>query len=397
MQNSRTKDYLDVHVTSQDGNIDAFSQYPLLDGSRKYTVELTEFCCPINVTRLPPISFFEDDAGNTLQYFFEIRRKQDGTPVFHNDTSMGTLRDSADLAGGDLLFPENDKSGYMFRKSALRPIETVSDLYYHLQRFFADFIGRYRERDSQHIISGNAHGYGGGDDQEVDEDTQICSVILNPSGTLSLTFSDIFTKFFFITVTKYGQKILGLPETIAFRTDDHGNLLDGLDALLAPNGTIQIGGADTAVKILSSHSVFRFFDHRVRLEVETQMGIPVTSVWSTTNSQQLSHVMATFPIQAKYSTTVVCDPSGVVFPDIVRVTDELQHGPIVFRSAEDKVSERYQVLNPQYFHNIRLEVFIVRREYKFDLAGTMTSLFTREKLVFDDDDYWTAKLRFKSI
>ena len=395
MQNSRTKDYLDVHVTSQDGNIDAFSQYPLLDGSRKYTVELTEFCCPINITRLPPISFFEDDAGNTLQYFFEIRRKRDGVGVFHDNTSMGTLRDSADLAGGDFLFP--DDSSYIFRKSALRPIETVSDLYYHLQRFFADFIGRYREIDSRGIISGAAHGYGDADDQKVNDDTQLCSVNLNPSGTLSLTFSDIFTKFFFIKVTKYGQKILGLPETIAFRTDNLGTLLDGVEALVAPDGTIEIGGAITAVKIISSHSVYRFFDHRVRLEVETQMGIPVTSVWSTSKSQQLSHVMATFPIQTKYSTTVVCDPSGIVFPDIVRVTDELEHGPIVFRSAEDKVSERYQILNPQYFHNIRLEVFIVRREYKFDLAGNMSSIFTREKLVFDDDDYWTAKLRFKSI
>jgi len=40
-------DIVDVHVTSVSEKVDAFTQYPLLDGSKKYTVEITEFVCPL--------------------------------------------------------------------------------------------------------------------------------------------------------------------------------------------------------------------------------------------------------------------------------------------------------------------------------------------------------------
>ena len=51
-------DVVDVHVTSQTDRVDAFSQYDLLDGQRKYTVELTEFVSPLaGHGALPSISF----------------------------------------------------------------------------------------------------------------------------------------------------------------------------------------------------------------------------------------------------------------------------------------------------------------------------------------------------
>jgi hypothetical protein len=184
---------------------------------------------------------------------------------------------------------------------------------------------------------------------------------------------------------------------ICFREDNAGNLLSGEAALKDAFGNVSNGGTAATVEIANTHSLYRYFDHRVRLEVETQMGIPITSVWSTTNSQQLSHVIATFPIQAKYSTTVVCDLTGTALVNEVHITDELQHGPIIFRRAEDKVSERYQILNSQYFHNIRLEVFVVRREFGLDQHGGTSFKFKREKMTFDEDDYWTAKLRFRSL
>jgi hypothetical protein len=385
---STIKDYLDVHVTSQNTVIDAFSQYPMLEGTKNYTVELTEFCCPLTMSRLPPLDFFEDKDGVTRNSFFEVRRKHDGGAVLHDNTSMSTLANN--------LFP--DDQYYIFRKSQLRSIETVSELQYQLQRFFNDFIGRYRDIDPASEIEATEHGYGAAhDDFEVDDDTQVCEVMINPSGTMSLYFTPAFTQHFFILVTAYGQKILGLPDIICFREDNAGNLLSGEAALKDAFGNVSNGGTAATVEIANTHSLYRYFDHRVRLEVETQMGIPITSVWSTTNSQQLSHVIATFPIQAKYSTTVVCDLTGTALVNEVHITDELQHGPIIFRRAEDKVSERYQILNSQYFHNIRLEVFVVRREFGLDQHGGTSFKFKREKMTFDEDDYWTAKLRFRSL
>ena len=70
-KNTHTQDRLDIHLDSNTPVIDAFSQYPLLDGSKKYTVEVTSFACPMDIPLLPSSDFWEDDAGNTLNYIFQ--------------------------------------------------------------------------------------------------------------------------------------------------------------------------------------------------------------------------------------------------------------------------------------------------------------------------------------
>ena len=58
IKKNQIRDVVDVHVTSETGLVDTFSQYPLLDGTKKYYVALTEFVCPLNVSALPPMDFF---------------------------------------------------------------------------------------------------------------------------------------------------------------------------------------------------------------------------------------------------------------------------------------------------------------------------------------------------
>ena len=67
-------DVVDVHVTSSTQRVDAFSQYPLLDGDKKYTVALTEFVTSLSGQEaLPPTSFFEENAEGAL---FTVWRKR---------------------------------------------------------------------------------------------------------------------------------------------------------------------------------------------------------------------------------------------------------------------------------------------------------------------------------
>ena len=47
MTRRREVDIIDAHVTSTSNVVDVFSQYPLLDGDKRYTVEITEFTCPL--------------------------------------------------------------------------------------------------------------------------------------------------------------------------------------------------------------------------------------------------------------------------------------------------------------------------------------------------------------
>ena len=478
-------DIVDVHVTSISERVDAFTQYPLLDGTKKYTVEITEFVCPLaGQDALPKQS---TTADNLL---FEIRRKYVSIPVTgvagaHSSLVTPPNLNAATLAQGIYLpygLFTTDK--VQFRKNDQRPMSTPGDLAYHMQRFFDDIIRRYIQApaaalaqlnvqlaiviaqteiiaDEQEIIdemqdilvdenstleeldeaederdlalyrqaeatqardaallliNGPLVGgvqldglqaisdgmaarivgalHGGGANVDVTDKTRFVTVQIQPNGCLKLFFSPIFTKHFFLGMTTYGTRLLGLGKdgVVAFSTDD-GRVIQGYAALTGNNPAITIVPGETAetVEYPGAHPLERYFDHRIRLEIETQIGIPPTVVWSTDDRQKISHVIATFPIQMTSQSSVVCNSEGAATADVHYQSDMLV-GDITWRRAEDKVTERYLVNNSQYFHNVRLEIFMVRKEWYQDEFR-----FVRGKMSFTEGESWTAKLRFRSI
>jgi hypothetical protein len=123
------------------------------------------------------------------------------------------------------------------------------------------------------------------------------------------------------------------------------------------------------------------------------MGITPTNVWSTNGTQQLNTVIATFPIQTRRTVKVTCNSDGAV-QTALENTDELLEGEIIWRKAEDKVTERYLLNDSKFFHNIRLELFIVNREWQIYENAFK---FIRKKVTFGSGEYWTGKLRFRSL
>ena len=139
-------DIVDVHVTSISERVDAFTQYPLLDGSKRYTVEITEFVCPLaGQDALPSKTTSVDNL------LFEIRRKHVRDPAIGVGGAQSSLVTPEGLTPANLA--ENVYLPYglftadkvQFRKNAQRPMSTPGDLTYHLQRFFDDIIRRYME------------------------------------------------------------------------------------------------------------------------------------------------------------------------------------------------------------------------------------------------------------
>jgi hypothetical protein len=387
------QDVIDVHVTSNDTIVDCFSQYPLLAGEKKYTVQVTEFCCPLTTEPLPPVSFFEDDAGNTRVFFFEIRRRRATAYNHQMNTdfdSMSTLTVS-DLPGAALLFP--DDSYYKFRKEQRRKLSTVGGFVHSLHTFFRTFIQKYRTDRIDQSLTGDDHG--GEADLVVQENTPLVTVRMTPNGTLRLVFDPIFTANFYLEFTNYGRKIFGIQEQILAFRQEFAVIHQGTDALLGDIGGIThiSGGTDQSVEVSASHSIYRFFDQRCRLEIETQMGITPTNVWSTNGTQQLNTVIATFPIQTRRTVKVTCNSDGAV-QTALENTDELLEGEIIWRKAEDKVTERYLLNDSKFFHNIRLELFIVNREWQIYENAFK---FIRKKVTFGSGEYWTGKLRFRSL
>ena len=475
-------DIVDVHLTSISERVDAFTQYPLLDGTKKYTVELTEFVCPLAGQDALPSE--TNDVDNLL---FEIRRKYVSpvaTPVAHAHSSLVTppLLTAEELATGIYLpYGLFTLQKVQFRKDDQRPMATPGDLAYHMQRFFDDIIGRYMQApavalallneqlvivatendvqdaqqqivDAQQAIMDDANSteeqkeeaederdlaqyyiiasqqieaaaellvdgpngddglqaisdgmgarivgslHGGAPNVDVTADTNFVTVMLQPNGCIKLFFSPIFTKHFFLATTTYGTRVLGLGKdgVVAFSRNAYGNVVQGYTALTGNNPAVTIVAGSTVetVEYPGLHPLERYFDHRIRLEIEAQIGIPPTVVWSTDDRQKISHVISTFPIQMTSQSSVLCNSEGAA-TDVVHYQSDMLVGDITWRRAEDKISERYLVNNSQYFHNVRLELFIVRKEWFQDEFR-----FIRQKMSFTEGESWTAKLRFRSI
>ena len=112
-------DTVDVHVTSQTYRVDAILQDPLLDGQKRYTVEVTEFTCPLSSeSPLPATALFENTANYQL---IRVRRKNILSPAVINDaTSLSTLN-----VIGPLFAPAVGPRGDIFVPSAFSPMRTV--------------------------------------------------------------------------------------------------------------------------------------------------------------------------------------------------------------------------------------------------------------------------------
>ena len=78
----------------------------------------------------------------------------------------------------------------------------------------------------------------------------------------------------------------------------------------------------------------------------------------------------------------------------IHIISETNAGYITFRRAEDKVTERYEILNPKFFQNIRLSLSITRREWSTKYNKMVV---VHKPLTLDEHDIWTVKLRFRTL
>jgi len=388
-------DVVDVGVTSTKPIVDAILEHPILDGTKKYSVEVTEFTSPLSTEPpLPLIKTFQDALLDTM-LLFRVRRKKTGENVTHDNTLLRTLPPFTVGGNTDDLRPQFIQRE-TFTHGVYTPIRTPNDMVFFLQEFFDEIKNVYGT--SQNGLEGAEHGGNNVTAANMAADNFV-RVLLTPNGTIRFYFSAIFTANFFIETSHYGVKLFGLNTAdnrlIAFRTAA-GVVVTGEKALRGdPLGpTIVAGGTGETVVLQCKYPLIRHFDHRVRLEIDSS-GMPVPAIvdWGSDNKQRVRHTIATFPINQKFETAIALNTQGANTGSISFAT-KMFLGDIVFRRAEDKISERYEILNSQFFQNIRLEVYIVRREWN---TTTSKFVFKRRGITLADGESWTCKLRFRTF
>ena len=389
------RDVVDVHLSSQTERVDAFTDLPLLDGEKKYTVTCTEFVCPLaGQTALPPNSFYK----TTSHEFFTIKRRNVGSAYTHNDTLLNTLPPPME----DVFSVDSVR----FKKDKNRPIDNIGDMAYYMQVFFDDIKRKYTVNETQDQFDARtgpnaANGllfvpndHGGGALVHVAA-APFVKVQLSPNGCIQLFLHEFFVKHFFLEVSDYGQKVLGIPQFISYNRTGAGVFVEGLAGLRtsAVNNNIAASTVTDTVVVQGSYPLARFFDERLLLVLDCHSRTPPSFEWNEKNQQKLNHTIATFPITKKYKSSYSTNSTGTMLPGTSVICQSLV-GDIVWRRAEDKVGEKYMVSDSSYFHNIRLEVMIQRREW--NTTAKEFQVAEHQKLQLTDGESWSAKLRFMS-
>ena len=394
MQQPPSLDIVDVHLSSQKDRVDALFIEPLLDNTKKYTVEVAEFQCSLHgESAMPPLSFFKTgDLIREEHLIMRVRRRYVTGPAGTAPGHVSTLlTNNAGDAGND-AFVAQFQGIDTFIVDETRPCQNSADLLYYLQRYFDDIKAKY---------VGQAGGvdeaiHGGDGDWDITADENFVKVEQQPNGCFRLYFAPNFCKNFWCELSDFGANLLGFDSKYLSFSVVGGNLRTGWLSLTGNAqeglGTIIAGTTGETIGLTSSYPLDRNFDHRVSIELATALPIPPTVTWSTNETQQVAMKLASWPINNRTRATVVLNNEGT--PQYCYSTSPLLTGDIVWRRAEDKVSEKYMMLNSQFVQNIRLTVYIFRREWNRTLKEYKIKRLPINLL---PGDSWTAKLRFRTM
>ena len=378
-------DVVDVHLDSITHSVDAILQDPLLDGNKKYTAEISEFSCSLSGE--PPLQESND-------YLLRVRRRKIGAAV-DNDI---TLLTNVPADGGGITdlaqnFLDTGKDRFVTKQGGRYPVSCIQDLVQYLQFYFDEIKKNYVMLGDDNLPGGE---YGSAADDTLENNDRFVVVSLTANRRLRLSFGIQFQAHFYLQLSLYAQKLFGFEygDFIGFRVDGE-EVLSGMPGLTDGGNILVAGGTNDTIEVNGEYSLDVHFEHRIRIEIETAMPIPNTIVWNTDNTQKISKVIGSFPIISRNGVRIRLNNISSVQSEISSLSMS-STGNVVFRRAEDRISERYEILNSQFFQQILLKVFITRKKW-VQVGDIIKYIFTRTPIRLIEGGYWTAKLRFRTL
>ena len=382
-------DVVDVAVTSDKPGCDAILDFPLLDGEKKYTLELTEFTAPLVAEH--PMQMTYSNTGESQSYeLFEVRRRLVSNPAvgpLHDNCKFAAL-----FANGTVLKTRAEEMDY-FRVSQFRPVTCVNDLVHETNRYFRELRSLVAELADAGVVLGKTKAEWRAD--------PFARLTLSQGGVVKLTLSAAFAKNFFVRFDPYGELVYGLGDYIAFGqvVGQNGVFYSGYSGLTFDQGNDILPTADvSAQQVRAKYPITRNFDLRQAIEVEAPgMRIPGQVKWTIKNNQSVKFSIASFPLKSQFTSVIALDADGGT-QDKMEFHSTVFVGNHVFRRAEDKVKERYLITSSRWYQNVRLTVEIERRRVVVDRnTGQMVLDFVRTPITLPKDGYWSAKLRFRTL
>ena len=360
-------DLVDLNIEQTgDATTDMFFQEPLLDHTRDYVVAISELSVPLGEE--PMLSNIESDKNKTLGY---IRRKSIG----------GTVGDANSILA----------LAYATLRTDRRLCNSPADLCQIVSKFFYTFwrlYGQNATNEFQLIRVGHTDN--------------LVQAYFTCSGIVTIAATKLWWNNFYFEFTPYGIEILGFNKSRLAKVGDtyylqysfsdvHGSSF----AEMISNGEFIMKDPLPADEIpyrveqLSDHSIFRYAEHRLRIEVDADLSIP-SNILIENGKQKMHYNIGSYAIAHEYSGEITISSNNLLSSNI-KLQTPIYIGNTVVKSKIHPNTDWYTVVSSANVQNMRLNIIVLRREWnrvsnKWELV--------RSKLNIDPKAAWTATLKF---
>jgi len=359
-------DLVDLNIEQTgEPQTDMFFQEPLLDHTRDYVVAISELSIPLGEE--PMLSNIDSDKNKTLGY---IRRKSIG----------GTVDDV--LSELDVLAVP-----YATLRTDRRLCNSPADLCGVVSNFLSTFWKLYAQVGTVQvsaIVAGDV--------------ASTVKAHFTTSGIITISATLLWWNNFYLELTPYGVEILGFNKSrlvnskylqfsiAANETPDSLELLDNGVFIHNPPSNATKGNF---VETLSDHSIFRYAEHRLRVEIDADLSIP-SNIMIENGKQKMHYNIGSYAISHEYSGEITISSNNLLSTQI-KLKTPIYIGNTIVKSKIDPTTDWYSIVSSANVQNMRLTIIVLRREWnrvkeKWELV--------RSKLKMDPKATWTGTLKF---
>ena len=217
---------------------------------------------------------------------------------------------------------------------------------------------------------------------------------ISPGGVLELKATGIFWRNFYVESSyPYGKSLLGITRSSVTQSYVGGEWTRDVSALYTDANLILASAGTTAeVNYLFDHSLFRYLEERLYVSLElTEVPLP-DHILIRDGKQTMIHEIASFPIESNVS--CVIEATGGMLTGETELHTNVYMNRTHFTSREKACYGWYPLTASYFIQNARLQIFITRRRYN---STKQKWLITRENVKINDDQVWSASLKFVSM
>ena len=127
----------------------------------------------------------------------------------------------------------------------------------------------------------------------------------------------------------------------------------------------------------------------MRIELDADLSVPA-NILLENGLQKVHYNIGSFAFPTDVEQEVGID-GGAPRPNLLMFKSKLLTGKYVVKAKETPTTDWYRLLATANVQNMRLHIFIVRREYN-EATGVWS--LVRNELTIRDQDYWDATLKF---